>query len=251
MLPAEGRLPQVVREDRDLRGNQRRLSRRRRWSRNIGLALAEQAALCGWHTEGAQQIVIHLRRSHAQEAIASRQVDLAGCVRANGRKRRVDLAELQVLRWRHPELFEPEGREPGRQVHQLPGLRVSGAEEFFRAVRTINASLPREQQLRVLLGDPPFDWDRGPTREDWLRISRDRFAADLIQREVLSKPRRALVIYGEGHFLRQPPPGGSNIVTRPGASSQSRIFTIWTHTRGGDLRTLHRTSPRGAYRPSR
>src|SRR5215469_3718819 len=32
-------------------------------------------------------------------------------------------------------------------------------EEFFRAVRDVNRSLPRERQLRVLLGDPPFDWE--------------------------------------------------------------------------------------------
>jgi hypothetical protein len=31
-------------------------------------------------------------------------------------------------------------------------------EEFFRAVRAVNASRPT-QQLRVLLGDPPIDWD--------------------------------------------------------------------------------------------
>jgi hypothetical protein len=32
-------------------------------------------------------------------------------------------------------------------------------EDFFRAVRAVNASLPRERQLRVLLGDLPVDWD--------------------------------------------------------------------------------------------
>ena len=32
-------------------------------------------------------------------------------------------------------------------------------EEFFRAVRDVNASLPPERQLRVLLGEPPIDWD--------------------------------------------------------------------------------------------
>jgi hypothetical protein len=33
-------------------------------------------------------------------------------------------------------------------------------EQFFRAVRVLNAALPRSRQLRVLLGDPPMDWDR-------------------------------------------------------------------------------------------
>lgn len=31
-------------------------------------------------------------------------------------------------------------------------------EEFFRGVRAVNASLPKERQLRVLLGDAPIDW---------------------------------------------------------------------------------------------
>jgi hypothetical protein len=31
-------------------------------------------------------------------------------------------------------------------------------EEFFRAVRAINAAA-RDRRLRVLLGDPPIDWD--------------------------------------------------------------------------------------------
>src|SRR5215471_4647200 len=56
-------------------------------------------------------------------------------------------------------------------------------EEFFAAVRAVNATLAPSRQLRVLLGEPPFDWDHA-TRESWLRIGleRDRFAADLIQR---------------------------------------------------------------------
>src|SRR6266567_7926357 len=33
-------------------------------------------------------------------------------------------------------------------------------EEFFRAVRAVNAALPRSRQLRALLGDPPIDWDK-------------------------------------------------------------------------------------------
>jgi len=42
-------------------------------------------------------------------------------------------------------------------------------EAFFRAVRQVNASLPRERQLRVLLGDPPIQWENVHTGEDALR----------------------------------------------------------------------------------
>src|SRR5262245_7400450 len=111
-------------------------------------------------------------------------------------------------------------------------------EEFFRAVRTLNASLPPERKLRVLLGDPPFDWEH-TTREEAIRIGlqRDPFAAELITREVLSKGRRALVVYGDMHFARLPPLGGSNLVTRL-LATHARVFNVWTHAGTSDLRTL-------------
>jgi hypothetical protein len=111
-------------------------------------------------------------------------------------------------------------------------------EEFFRAVRALNASLPPERKLRVLLGDPPFNWGRA-TREEAIRIGlrRDPFAAELIQREVLAKKRRALVIYGDMHFTRRPYPGGMSLVTRL-VTMQARVLNIWTHANAGDLQIL-------------
>ena len=111
-------------------------------------------------------------------------------------------------------------------------------EEFFKAVRVVNASLPADRKLRVLLGDPPFDWEHA-TREEAIRITvqRDPFAAELIQREVLARKRRALVIYGDGHFSRRPTLGGSSLVTRL-EGMQARVLNIWTHTSGADLQTL-------------
>lgn len=78
-------------------------------------------------------------------------------------------------------------------------------EEFFRTVREVNASLPASRKLRVLLGDPPIDWNQIKSRDEWLAVlkQRDSFPAELIQREVLAKHRRAIVIYGEGHFMRK------------------------------------------------
>ena len=72
-------------------------------------------------------------------------------------------------------------------------------EDFFRAVRAVNATLPRERQLRVLLGDLPVDWDavrRSPPKPGEKRLfgqpvsddapagamDRDRHAAGVIQR---------------------------------------------------------------------
>ena len=77
-------------------------------------------------------------------------------------------------------------------------------EEFFRAVREVNASLSGDRQLRVLLGEPPIDWDTVRTQDDVGRGIglRGPHAVELIEREVLSRNRRALVIYGDAHFRR-------------------------------------------------
>ena len=110
-------------------------------------------------------------------------------------------------------------------------------EEFFRAVRDVNASLPRERQLRVLLGEPPIEWETVRTHDDLMRWMGQRgpHVVDLIKREVLSRNRRALVIYGDGHLRRysrwvgvEGPTSQTllNLVERQG----TRAFSIWTNT---------------------
>jgi hypothetical protein len=81
-------------------------------------------------------------------------------------------------------------------------------EEFFRTVREVNQALPRERQLRVLLGDPPIEWENVRSPRDLNRWTgeRDRHPADLVQKEVLAKNRRALLVYGAGHLWRRTPP---------------------------------------------
>jgi hypothetical protein len=56
--------------------------------------------------------------------------------------------------------------------------------------------------------------------------SRDAFAVDLIRREVLSRNRRALILYGAGHFFRKVV--SQSIVTLLEAE-HLKIFTIWTN----------------------
>jgi protein-S-isoprenylcysteine O-methyltransferase Ste14 len=87
-----------------------------------------------------------------------------------------------------------------------PGFGLDAPwESFFRAVRDINASRPRERQLRVLLGDPPIEWEHVQTAADhrkWIEM-RDWYPADLIEREVIAKNRHALMLYGQMHFQRK------------------------------------------------
>lgn len=79
-------------------------------------------------------------------------------------------------------------------------------EEFFRAVRDANAALPEDKQLRVILGDVPFDWSAVRTVEDYNRQPQrsDIASAAIIRREVIDKGRKALLVFGDMHFLRRP-----------------------------------------------
>ena len=79
-------------------------------------------------------------------------------------------------------------------------------EEFFRTVRAVNASLPRQRKLRVILADPPIDWSivRSQAALASVAITREDYAVRAIRRDVLAQGRQALVIFGAGHLLRHP-----------------------------------------------
>jgi hypothetical protein len=107
-------------------------------------------------------------------------------------------------------------------------------EEFFRAVRDVNTTLSIDRQLRVLLGDPPIDWDTVKTPHDlgqWIGL-RDQNAVEVIKSEVLAKNRRALVVYGDGHFRRYTKSVGSDHPTLVSMLEREgiRAFTVWTNT---------------------
>jgi len=76
-------------------------------------------------------------------------------------------------------------------------------DQFFPLVRAINKKLPAERRLRVLAGDPPIDWDRVKTAEDHAKFanSRDESIASVMKKEVLSKRRKALMLFGTYHLM--------------------------------------------------
>ncbi|HEY7406688.1 MAG TPA: hypothetical protein VH638_00345 [Gemmatimonadaceae bacterium] len=75
---------------------------------------------------------------------------------------------------------------------------------FYETVRAVNAGRPPGRRLRVLAGDPPIDWSRTHRAEDIPRTYgfRDIETLGILEREVLGKGRRAIVIIGEEHVLR-------------------------------------------------
>ena len=97
----------------------------------------------------------------------------------------------------------------------------SNVVEMVQRVREINAMLPKARRLRVLLGEPPIDRDRADPGSD-----RNRFAARLIEREVLGRKRRALLTYGSGHFVRRT--ASYSLVTLLERNGREKVFTIWS-----------------------
>jgi hypothetical protein len=82
-------------------------------------------------------------------------------------------------------------------------------EELFPLVRKINQKLPLEKRLRVLAGDPPFDWSKLHDPREVPMGIRDNNIASVMEREVLSKHRKALMLFGTFHLLH-----GTNVTRR-------------------------------------
>jgi hypothetical protein len=75
-------------------------------------------------------------------------------------------------------------------------------EEFFPLVRAINRKLPPEKRLRVLAGDTPIDWDQVKSFQDILKlVPRDVSIASVLEKEVLSRHRKALMLFGTFHLM--------------------------------------------------
>jgi hypothetical protein len=78
-------------------------------------------------------------------------------------------------------------------------------EELFPLVRRINQTLPLEKKLRVLAGDPPIDWSKIKSAPDFGRgqflMGRDVSIASVMEKDVLSKHRRALMLFGTAHLF--------------------------------------------------
>ncbi len=78
-----------------------------------------------------------------------------------------------------------------------------GYVNFFVQVRDVNRTLPPAQRIHVWLGEPPIDWPKVKTKDDFFRFmaQRDTYPAGIIEREILARKKKAIVIYGSGHFF--------------------------------------------------
>src|SRR5262249_54956188 len=74
-------------------------------------------------------------------------------------------------------------------------------ERLFATVRDVNRTRSAAHRIRVVLADPAIDWATITDRATWEQVAatRDEHFADVIEREVLSRGRHALLVFGSAH----------------------------------------------------
>jgi len=113
-------------------------------------------------------------------------------------------------------------------------------EGFFACVRAANLRRPADERVRVVLGDPAIPWAETKDAAAYRRhAERDRYYADVVEREVLAKDHRALLVYGGLHFLRGGPlpkssPSAGAILDR---DHPQALHIVWTLPGSQELAT--------------
>jgi len=95
-------------------------------------------------------------------------------------------------------------------------------ESLFATVRDVNRSLQSNRKPRVLAGEPPVDWSAGGNPHG---ADRDASISDVMVGEVLSKHRKALMLFGVGHLIH----GFNSAVARYESRYAGKTFVIDTH----------------------
>jgi hypothetical protein len=100
-------------------------------------------------------------------------------------------------------------------------------EQLYPLVRSLNQRLPATSRLRIVAADPPIDWSNIRSYEDLTPFfDRDGSIASVMEREVLSKHRKALMLFGVFHLLHGGGPGQGDAVTRYERHYPGRTFVI-------------------------
>jgi hypothetical protein len=83
-----------------------------------------------------------------------------------------------------------------------PTVTAMGYINFYAQVRALNLGLPPKHRIHVWLGDPPVDWSQIKAKEDLAPSlnERNQYPAGIIKTQILTKNKKALVIYGDFHL---------------------------------------------------
>jgi hypothetical protein len=78
--------------------------------------------------------------------------------------------------------------------------------QFYETVREVNSRHLCPRPVRLVLGDPAFDWAKIESADDLKKVEdRDAFYTGVVEREVLAKKHHALLISGALHTFRKYP----------------------------------------------
>ena len=100
-------------------------------------------------------------------------------------------------------------------------------EQLYPLVRAMNQKLPLTKRLRVVAADPPIDWDKIHDAKDIAPfMDRDASIASVMEKEVLSKHRKALMLFGIFHLLHDSGPDAGDAVTIYERRYPGRTFVI-------------------------
>src|SRR5713226_8296934 len=81
-------------------------------------------------------------------------------------------------------------------------MKRSSSRISLSLVRKINQNLSSDKHLRVLAGDPPVDWSKVKEQKD-VMLDRDANIAAVMEKDVLSKHRKALMLFGTFHLFHK------------------------------------------------
>src|SRR6266852_6232920 len=77
-------------------------------------------------------------------------------------------------------------------------------QQFLSEVRSVNRGLPARLKLRVIAADPPLNWAKVQSPADFRSILGQRavFGVEVIEREVMQKGQKALLVFASGWLTR-------------------------------------------------
>jgi hypothetical protein len=101
------------------------------------------------------------------------------------------------------EVSQNEIRQVWRNTTQSMCGTSAFYEELFPLIRRINQRLRPEMKLRMLAADPPIDWSKVKEPHDMATIDRELSIASVMKKEVFSKHRKALMLFGIAHLYHK------------------------------------------------
>jgi hypothetical protein len=77
-------------------------------------------------------------------------------------------------------------------------------QQFLGEVRSVNRGLPDRLKLRVIAADPPLDWAKVQSPDDFRAILGKRvdFGVEVIERETMRKRQKALLVFADSWLTR-------------------------------------------------